>query len=134
MPNFCKYPLLPRRSRCTTLWNYWPGWLPTVFCRLRLPYLAIKKPDNLVPDVAYFMPPRPIPAYDLAWLNTVLTNSALLPPGYEALPLAGGKDFKYLIPGSPAPIRVTTDPAFYEAHAESVELWSPGNPAFPPLS
>ena len=80
------------------------------------------------------MPPRPIPAYDLAWLNTVLTNSALLPPGYEALPLAGGKDFKYLIPGSPAPIRVTTDPAFYEAHAESVELWSPGNPAFPPLS
>jgi hypothetical protein len=27
-------------------------------------------------------------------------------------------------------IRVTTDPGFYEEHPESVELWSPGSPAF----
>ena len=26
------------------------------------------------------------------------------------------------------PIRVTTDPEYYEENSESVELWSPGNP------
>ena len=30
------------------------------------------------------------------------------------------------------PLRVTTDAAYYEEHAESVELWSPGNPLFSP--
>ena len=30
------------------------------------------------------------------------------------------------------PLRVTTDPAYYEANAESVEFWSPGNPLFQP--
>ena len=28
-------------------------------------------------------------------------------------------------------MRVTTNPEFYEQHAESVELWSQGNPTFP---
>jgi hypothetical protein len=28
-------------------------------------------------------------------------------------------------------VRVTTDAAFFEQHAESVELWSPGSPLFP---
>ena len=27
-------------------------------------------------------------------------------------------------------VRVTTNPAYFEANAESVELWSPGSPAF----
>ena len=27
-------------------------------------------------------------------------------------------------------LRVTTDPAFFEEHAESLELWSPGNVLF----
>jgi hypothetical protein len=29
------------------------------------------------------------------------------------------------------PIRVTTDPDFYEENPESVEFWTPGNPLFP---
>jgi hypothetical protein len=29
------------------------------------------------------------------------------------------------------PVRVTTDPVYFEEHADSVELWSPGNPLFP---
>lgn len=77
------------------------------------------------------MPSQNDPLYDLSYLNRVLQNPALLPPGYEAFPLAGGKDYKYVIPGHKTSIRVTTDPAFYEEHAESVELWSPGSPAFP---
>ncbi len=28
-------------------------------------------------------------------------------------------------------VRVSTDPSYYEQHADSVELWSPGNPTFP---
>ena len=30
------------------------------------------------------------------------------------------------------PVRATTDPAYYEEHPESVELWTPGNPLFKP--
>jgi len=37
----------------------------------------------------------------------------------------------YLAPGMKAPIRVTTDPDYFDAHPESTELWSPGSPLFP---
>ena len=30
----------------------------------------------------------------------------------------------------PEPIRVTTEPEYYEKNSESIELWSPGNPFF----
>ena len=29
------------------------------------------------------------------------------------------------------PLRVTTDPEYFDQHATSVELWSPGSPLFP---
>jgi hypothetical protein len=59
-----------------------------------------------------------------------LDQSHLLPPGAEATTI-GGKDFNYLQPGLPHPVRVTTDPAFFDAHPDSSELWSPGSPLFP---
>ena len=34
--------------------------------------------------------------------------------------------------GMKEPLRVTTDPDYFEEHSESVELWSPGNPLFTP--
>lgn len=77
------------------------------------------------------MPKRNPPLYDLSYLDGIINSPALLPPGYEAAPLAGEKDYRYVIPGRKEAIRVTTDPSFYEEHAESVELWSPGSPAFP---
>ncbi len=77
------------------------------------------------------MPDRPDPSYDLSFLHKVLTDPDLLPPGYIVKPNAGGKDFSYLIPGQKEYIRVTTDTEYYEQHPESVELWSPGSPAFP---
>lgn len=86
--------------------------------------------DEVSPDDLE-MPERPAPAYDLAYLHGVLTNPALLPPGYEATELAGGKDYAYRVPGQAKPIRVTTDAAYYEQHSESVELWSMGSPVFP---
>ena len=73
---------------------------------------------------------RPAPAYALADLQRILTNPALLPPGDEVKPV-GNKDFQLSQPGMARPIRVTTDTDYYEQHADSVELWSPGCPVFP---
>ena len=42
----------------------------------------------------------------------------------------GQREYSLLAPGMAAPVRVTTDAAYYEENAESVELWSPGNPFF----
>jgi len=71
--------------------------------------------------------------YGLDDLAKVLVADDPLPPGDSAKPLAGSKDFAYLSPGLAAPIRVTTDRGYYEEHAESVELWSPGAPVFPEI-
>ena len=35
-------------------------------------------------------------------------------------------------PGMTERLRVTTDPEYFEEHAESVEFWSLGNPLFNP--
>ena len=75
-------------------------------------------------------PLRPHPLFDLAALQRLLTHSALLPPGLEVTP-TGLKDFSLTMPGMSRPIRVTTDPAFFDEHPESTELWSPGSPVFP---
>jgi hypothetical protein len=44
----------------------------------------------------------------------------------------GTREYKYSAPGMREPLRVTTDPDYYDQHASSVELWSPGSPLFPP--
>jgi hypothetical protein len=81
------------------------------------------------PDISE--PIRPAPLYGLPELNQILATPTLLPPGIEANKI--GKDFSYLQPGMPHPIRVTTDPDYFDAHPESTELWSPGCPVFPEL-
>ncbi|MGA7982773.1 MAG: helicase, partial [Chromatiaceae bacterium] len=75
-------------------------------------------------------PPRPRALYDLADLRKILEDNAVLPPGIEIKPI-GAKDFSYLAPGMPAPVRVTTDADYYDQHPDSTELWSPGSPLFP---
>lgn len=83
-----------------------------------------------VTDEEMVEPQRPEPAYSLAELNRILVMDGLLPPGVEAVKL-GSKDFEYLAPGMKRKFRITTDPEFFDAHPESVELWSPGGPLFP---
>ena len=75
-------------------------------------------------------PLRPQPLFNLEDLQRLLTRSTLLPPGIEVTP-SGPKDFAFTMPGMSRPIRVTTDPAFFDEHPESTELWSPGSPVFP---
>ncbi len=75
-------------------------------------------------------PERPVPLYGLQDLGTLLARPDLLPPGIEARAL-GGRDWSWQGPGMAAPVRVTTDPDYYEQHPDSTELWSPGSPVFP---
>lgn len=71
------------------------------------------------------------PAYDLEFLNNVLTNPALMPDNIKVGVLSGKNEYEYKAPGMSKPIRVTTSATYFQEHPESVELWSPGSPAFP---
>ena len=71
--------------------------------------------------------PSPLTMEDL---EQVIGKSTLLPPGIE-IETMGPREFKLRAPGMKDWIRVSTNPAYYEQHADAMELWSPGNPTFP---
>ena len=73
-------------------------------------------------------PPSPVTLDDL---DRVIGSPDLLPPGTDVQPL-GHREYGLLAPGMRERVRVTTDPAYYEENAESVALWSPGDPLFRP--
>jgi len=83
----------------------------------------VARPDWVEPE-------RPEAPYGLKDLGRILSSNRLLPPGIEAKP-SGTKDCSYFAPGMSRPLRVTTDPEFFDNHPESTELWSPGSPLFP---
>jgi hypothetical protein len=85
---------------------------------------------DAVVDADLEEPARPEPHYDLAALDLVIRCPALLPPGVSAEPLAP-REYNYSAPGMRESLRVTTDPEYFDQHASSVELWSPGSPLFP---
>ena len=62
-------------------------------------------------------------------LDRVLRTPELLPSDIQVDSLRR-REYKMLLAGREASIRVTTDPEYYEKYADSVELWSPGNPLF----
>ena len=84
-------------------------------------------------DEEFAVPERPRAPLEMADLERVLASPELLPPGVEAKPL-GNREYALRKPGMRGKSRVTTDPKYYEQHAESVELWSPGSPLFPDLA
>ena len=61
--------------------------------------------------------------------DRVIRSPDLMPPGTDVRPLAP-REYGLLVSGMRERLRVTTDLAWYEEHAESVELRSPGNPLF----
>lgn len=87
-----------------------------------------------LPEQDLNLPPLSEPAYTLADLQSILQQPHLLPPGVTVKIGLGSKDAAYLAPGLPQPVRVTTDPEYYDQHCDSVELWSPGSPLFPQLA
>ena len=70
------------------------------------------------------------PAYDFDDLDALLNTPSLLPLGISASTIIP-REYAYLAPGMAEPLRVTTNPAFFELHPGSLELWSPGSPLFP---
>ena len=80
-------------------------------------------------DADLTLPDRPPSPVTLDDLDRVIRSPDLMPPGTDVRPLAP-REYGLLAPGMRERLRVTTDPAWYEEHAESVELWSPGNPLF----
>ena len=85
---------------------------------------AVLDDDIALPD----RPPSPVTMEDL---DRVVGSPHLMPPGTDVQPLAP-REYGLLAPGMRERLRVTTDLTYYEEHAESVELWSPGNPLFNP--
>jgi len=73
---------------------------------------------------------RPLPLYAFEDLDRIVTSESARPAGIHVNGMAQ-REYSYLGPGMSQPVRITTDPDYYEEHTESVELWSPGSPAFP---
>ena len=85
---------------------------------------AVTEDDLTKPE----RPPSPITMDDL---DRIIGSSDLMPPGTDIQHMAH-RQYGLLAPGMAESLRVTTDPAFFEEHAESLELWSPGNVLFQP--
>ncbi len=75
------------------------------------------------------MPARPPSTVTMEDLDRIIGSDGLRAPGTEIQPM-GQREYGLRAPGMRAHVRVTTDPAYFAEHAESVELWSPGNPLF----
>ena len=75
-------------------------------------------------------PPSPI---TMEALDRLLRTPELLPPGWEVEKTLGRRQYALRLPGRTEPLWVTTDPAIYEHHTGSMELWTLGSPVFPTL-
>ena len=88
---------------------------------------------DAVTDADLIEPAQPPSPLTMADLERVIATSNLLPPGMDAEGMRP-REYKFCQPGVAGSVRVSTDPAYYEQHADTVELWSPGNPTFPDAS
>jgi hypothetical protein len=88
---------------------------------------------NAVTDADLTEPPQTASPMTMADLDRGIRSIALLPPGIQASPMGVG-EYAFRQPGIGKTIRISTDPVYYEENADNVELWSPGNPTFPPTS
>lgn len=80
-------------------------------------------------DTTFDVPDRMPSPITMDDLDRVIRDPGLMLGDTKVEPL-GHREYSLRAPGMEVPIRVTTDPEFYEEHSESVELWSPGNPFF----
>ena len=76
-------------------------------------------------------PERPLSPITMEDLDRVIGSPDLMPPGFDVQSMRN-REYGLLTPGMSEHLRVTTDPMYFEEHAESMELWSPGNALFIP--
>ena len=86
---------------------------------------------DAVTEADLAMPDRPLSPVTMDDLDRIISSSDLMPPGTDIQAMAH-REYGLLAPGMTERLRVTTDPEYFEEHAESLELWSPGNPLFNP--
>ena len=77
------------------------------------------------------MPTRAPSSVTMGDLDRMIGRPDVMPPGTDVQPM-GHREYGLLAPGMTERLRVTTDPEYFEEHAESMELWSPGNALFNP--
>ena len=75
------------------------------------------------------LPPTPSSPVTMDDLEQLIGRPELMPPDAELQPL-GNREYGLRMAGMAEFVRVTTNPAYFEEHAESVELWSPGSAVF----
>ena len=86
---------------------------------------------DAVTDKDLAMPARTPAPVTIKDLDRIIGLSDVMPQGTDVQPM-GRREYGLLAPGMTERLRVTTDPEYFEEHAESLELWSPGNPLFTP--
>ncbi len=85
--------------------------------------------DAAVDAAELDLPPAPPSPVTMDDLEQLIGRPEIMPPHAELRPL-GHREYALRMAGMTDFVRVTTNPAYYEEHAESVELWSPGSAAF----
>ena len=85
--------------------------------------------DAAVDAAELDLPPAPPSPLTMDDLEQVVGRPDLMPPDAE-LKRLGNREYALRMAGMTDFVRVTTNPAYYEEHAESVELWSPGSAVF----
>ena len=81
-------------------------------------------------DTTFALTDRPASSVTMDDLDRVIRRPELLPDGFTAQPL-GPREYSLTVQGRESAIRITTDADYFERHADSVVLWSPGGEAFP---
>jgi len=81
-------------------------------------------------DTMFAVTERPTSSVTMDDLDRVIRRPELLPDGFTVRPL-GPREYSLTAPGRESAIRITTDSDYFEKHADSVALWSPGGEAFP---
>ena len=85
--------------------------------------------DAAVDAAELDLPPAPPSPLTMDDLEQLIGRPELMPPHAELRPL-GNREYALRMAGMTDFVRVTTNPAYYEEHAESMELWSPGSAVF----
>ena len=85
--------------------------------------------DAAVDAAELALPPAPPSPLTMDDLEQLIGRPDLMPPDAELRPL-GNREHALRMAGMTDFVRVTTNPAYYEEHAESMELWSPGSAVF----
>ena len=81
-------------------------------------------------DTTFALPDRPASSVTMVDLDRVIQQPELLPDGFAVRPLRP-REYSLTLPGRRSAIRITTDADYFERHADSVALWSPGGDGFP---